>query len=71
MDLQTPEVVKDLRKATDLALTRHNTCAVGRTVAGLVAAEHHLLLNLMEICEKDKVFLLYAPIPVGIVRCGS
>ncbi len=47
----TPEAVKELRKATDLALraTKHTARAEGRSMAGSVAAEHHLWLNLTEI----------------------
>ncbi len=58
----TPEAVKELRKTTDLALraTKHTVCAVGCPVAGLVASERHLWLNLTEI--REKVFLLDAPI---------
>ncbi len=60
----TPEAVKELRRATDLALraTKHTARALGRTMAGSVAAERHLWLNLTEIREKEKVFLLDAPI---------
>ncbi len=60
----TPEAVKELRRATVLALraTEHTACAVGRSMAGSVAAECHLWLNLTEICEKEKVLLLDAPI---------
>ncbi len=60
----TPEAVNELRRATDLALraTKHTARAVGRSMAGSVAAERHLWLNLTEIREKDKVFLLDAPI---------
>ncbi len=60
----TPEAVKELRRATDLALraTKHTTSAVGRSMAGSVAAECHLWLNLTEIREKEKEFLLDAPI---------
>ncbi len=60
----TPEAVKELRRATDLALRaiKHTACAVGRSMAGSVAAERHLWLNLTEIREKEKVFLLDAPI---------
>ncbi len=59
----TPEAVKELRKATDLALraTKHTARAVGRSMAGSVAAERQLWLNLTEIREKEKVFLLDAP----------
>ncbi len=60
----TPEAVKELRRATDLALraTKHTARAVGRSMAGSVAAERHLWLNPTEIREKEKVFLLDAPI---------
>ncbi len=58
----TPEAVTELRRATDLALraTKLTSRAVGRSMAGLVAAERHLWLNLPEIREKQKVFLLNA-----------
>ncbi len=57
----TPEAVKELRRATDLALraTKHTARAVGRS---MVAAERHLWLNLTEFREREKVFLMDAPI---------
>ncbi len=60
----TPEAVKELRRATDLALraTKHTARAVGRSMAASVAAERHLWLNLTEIREKEKTFLMDAPI---------
>ncbi len=60
----TPEAVKELRRATDLALraTKHTARAVGRPMAASEAAERHLWLNLTEIREKEKVFLMDAPI---------
>ncbi len=60
----TPEAVKELRRATDLALraTKHTARAVGRSMVASVAAERHLWLNLTEIREKEKVFLMDAPI---------
>ncbi len=60
----TPEAVKELRRATDLALraTKHTARAVGRSMAASVAAERHLWLNLTEIREREKVFLMDAPI---------
>ncbi len=60
----TPEAVKELRRATDLALraTKHTAHAVGCSMAASVATERHLWLNLTEIHEKEKVFLLDAPI---------
>ncbi len=43
----TPEAVKELRRATDLALraTKHTALAVGRSMAASVAAERHLWLK--------------------------
>ncbi len=60
----TPEAVKELRRATDLALraTKHTARAVGCSMAASVAAERHLWLNLTEIREKEKTFLMDAPI---------
>ncbi len=58
----TAEAVKELRKATDLALRAAKHTAVEGSMAGSVAAERHLWLNLTEIHEKEKVFLLNAPI---------
>ncbi len=51
----TPEAVKELRRATDLALraTKHMARAVERSMVGLVTAERHLWLNLTEIREKE------------------
>lgn len=44
----TQEAVKELRRATDLVLyaTKHTTCMVGHTMAGLAAVKCHLWLNL-------------------------
>ncbi len=53
----TPEAVKELRRAT-----KHTASAMGRSMAGSVAADRHLWLNLTNIREKEKVFLLDAPI---------
>ncbi len=60
----TPEAMKELRRATNLALrgTKHTARAVGRSMASLVAAERHMWLNLTEIREREKVFLMDAPI---------
>ncbi len=60
----TPEAVKELRRATNLALgaTKHTARAVGRSMAGMVTVERHLWLNLTEIKEKDKSFLMDARI---------
>ncbi len=56
----TPEAVKELRRATDLALraTKHTARAVERSMVGLVTAERHLWRHLTEIREKEKAFLL-------------
>ncbi len=56
----TPEAVKELRRATNLALRaiKHTAQTVGCNMAGLVAVERLLWLNLTEIREKEKVFLL-------------
>ncbi len=64
----TPEAVKELRRATDLALraTKHTARAVGRSMVGSVAAESHLWLNRTEI--REKVFLLDAPISQSAYR---
>ncbi len=60
----TLKAVKQLRRATDLALraTKHTARAVGRSMAGLVTAERYLWLNLTEIRDKEMAFLLDAPI---------
>ncbi len=60
----TPEALKELRIATDLALraTKHTARAEGGSMAASVAAERHPWLNLTEIREKEKVFLMDAPI---------
>lgn len=52
----TPEAVKELRRATNLALraTKNTAHVVGRTMAGFVAVERNLWLNLNEICEKRR-----------------
>ncbi len=48
----------------DLALraTKHTARAVGRSMAASVAAEPHLWLDLTEIREREKLFLMDAPI---------
>ncbi len=63
-DSVTLEAVKELCRATDLALhaTKHTARAVGRSIAGLVTAERHLWLKLTEIREKEKAFLFDVPI---------
>lgn len=60
----TPEDVAELRKAADLSLraTREAASAIGRSMAAMVATERHLWLNLSGIKEKDRSFLLDAPL---------
>ncbi|XDV15099.1 hypothetical protein PO909_015239 [Leuciscus waleckii] len=60
----TPEDIAELRKATDLSLraTKETARAIGRSMAAMVATERHLWLNLSGIKEKDKSFLLDAPL---------
>ncbi len=70
----TPEAVRELRRATDLALcvTKHTARAVGRSMAGLVTAERHLWLNLTENREKEKATLLMpSSINSGLLKCSQ
>jgi hypothetical protein len=65
----TPEDVAELRKVADLSLrvTKETARAVGRSMAAMVVSERHLWLNLSGIREKDRAFLLDAPIsPSGL-----
>lgn len=65
----TPEDIAELRKAADLSLrvTKETARAVGRSMAAMVVSERHLWLNLSGIREKDRAFLLDAPIsPSGL-----
>ncbi len=69
----TPEAVKELRRATDLALraTKHTARAVGRSMAASVAAERHLWLNLTEIRgEGEDVFNGRTHLTIWVVRGG-
>ncbi|KAL0164602.1 hypothetical protein M9458_040355, partial [Cirrhinus mrigala] len=53
----------------DLSLraTKETARAIGRSMASLVAAERHLWLTLSDMKEKDRVFLLDAPLsPSGL-----
>ncbi len=56
-----PEAVTELRRTTDLALkaTKQTAAAIGRSMAAMVATERHLLVNLADIGEKEKRFLIY------------
>ncbi|KAL0147294.1 hypothetical protein M9458_057396 [Cirrhinus mrigala] len=61
--------IVELRRTADLALraTKETARAIGRSMAALVAAERHLWLTLSDMKEKDRVFLLDAPLsPSGL-----
>ncbi len=61
--------ITELRRATDLSLraTKEIVRAIGWSMAALVATERHLWLTLSQINDKDRVFLLDAPIsPSGL-----
>ncbi|KAL1269008.1 hypothetical protein QQF64_031297 [Cirrhinus molitorella] len=61
--------VAELRRATDLSLraTKETARAIGRSMAALVAMERHLWLNLSELDDKDRFFLLDASLsPSGL-----
>lgn len=55
----SPEAVKEVRTATDLALhgTEQMAHTIGRSMATMVATKRHLWLNLLGIKEKDKLSL--------------
>ncbi len=59
-----PEAVTELRRTTDLSLraTKQTAAAIGRSMAAMVATERHLWMNLSDIGEKEKRFLLDAPV---------
>ncbi len=66
--------IAELRRATDLSLraTKETARAIGRSMAALVATERHLWLTLSQISDKDRVFLLDAPIlPFGLQVSGG
>ncbi|KAI2646068.1 Transposon Ty3-G Gag-Pol polyprotein [Labeo rohita] len=61
--------ISELRRTADLSLraTKETARAIGRPMAALVAAERHLWLTLSDMKEKDRVFLLDAPLsPSGL-----
>ncbi|KAL0165937.1 hypothetical protein M9458_037781, partial [Cirrhinus mrigala] len=63
------EEITELRRAADLSLraTKETARAIGRSMAAMVAAERHLWLTLSDMKEKDRVFLLDAPLaPSGL-----
>ncbi|KAL0172936.1 hypothetical protein M9458_033247, partial [Cirrhinus mrigala] len=64
-----PEVFKELRRATDLALrtTKVMACAIGRSMGNLVVLDRHLWLTLTELKDSEKTALLDAPVdPSGL-----
>ncbi|KAI2646935.1 Transposon Ty3-G Gag-Pol polyprotein [Labeo rohita] len=58
------EAFLELRRATDLSLraTKQTARSIGRSMAAMVAAERHLWLNLTGMKDRDKIFLLDAPV---------
>ncbi len=58
------EAVIELHRTTDLALraTKQTAAAIGRSMVAMVATERHLWMNLADIGEKEKRFLLDAPV---------
>ncbi|KAI2653826.1 Gag-Pol polyprotein [Labeo rohita] len=58
------EAFLELRRATDLSFraTKQTARSIGRSMAAMVAAERHLWLNLTGIKDRDKIFLLDAPV---------
>ncbi len=61
--------IMELRRTADLALraTMETTRAIGWSMAAMAAAERHLWLTLSDIKDKDRIFLLDAPLaPLGL-----
>ncbi|XP_016347737.1 uncharacterized protein LOC107693005 [Sinocyclocheilus anshuiensis] len=56
--------IEELRRSSDLALraTKQAACAIGRSLAALIVTEKHLWLNLSGLKEKERTFLLDAPV---------
>ncbi|ROL44499.1 hypothetical protein DPX16_0387 [Anabarilius grahami] len=69
----SPDVVDELRRTTDLALraTKQTAALIGRSMAAMVATERHLWLNMADIGEKEKGFLLDAPVSPSELFGGS
>ncbi|KAL0177447.1 hypothetical protein M9458_026341, partial [Cirrhinus mrigala] len=59
-----PELLQELRSATDYALraTKVTAQALGRVMSTMVVQERHLWLNLAEMRDAEKVCFLDAPI---------
>ncbi len=56
-------------RATDLSLraTKETAKAIGQSMADLVVTERHLWLTLSQLNDRDRVFLLNAPVsPSGL-----
>ncbi|MGL5564555.1 MAG: hypothetical protein ACRDC4_02370 [Plesiomonas sp.] len=65
----SPDEIRELRQAADLSLqaTKEMVKSVGRSMEAMVATERHLWLNLAGMKEKEKSFILDAPLsPTGL-----
>ncbi len=63
--------IEELHRSSDLALcaTEQTAHAIGRSLVALIVTERHLWLNLLGLKEKDRSFLLDAPVsPAGVFR---
>ncbi len=61
--------ISEIRRAIDLSLraTKENAKAIGRSMAALVITERHLWLTLSQLNNRDRAFLLNAPVsPSGL-----
>ncbi len=58
------EDIEELRRTVDFALhaTNESACAIGWSMAALVAAERHLWLTLSDMKKKDRVLLMDDPL---------
>ncbi|XP_077061833.1 uncharacterized protein LOC143714498 [Siphateles boraxobius] len=65
--------IREMRRSVDLSLrvTKETARAIGRSMAALVATERHLWLNLSGTGEKDRAFLLDAPISSSGLFCDA
>ncbi len=66
--------IVELRSTADLALcaTKETARAIGRSMAALVVAERHLWLTLSDMKDKDRVFLMDAPLaPSGLLQAAA
>ncbi len=59
-----PKEVKEHHQATGLAFqaTKQTASFIGCSVAGMMAIEKHLRLNLTDLKDKEKTFWLNSPI---------